>query len=112
MDEAVDGAWLVRDPSVRQLVSAQWKALRKQNQERFEALAASLPDGVRGETHHRVGRPAAEVVDLAKDFDGIVVATHGREGLPNLFLGSIAEKIVHATPGAVWVLRFPPRAST
>lgn len=48
----------------------------------------------------RMGNPASEVVQAAKDLevDLVVVSTHGRTGLAHVFLGSVAESIVrHAT---------------
>ncbi len=48
----------------------------------------------------RVGPPATEIVEAAKDFgaDLIAIGTHGRTGLAHMVLGSAAEQIVrHAS---------------
>lgn len=43
------------------------------------------------------------VVDAAQEqgCDLVVIGTHGRKGVPRLFLGSVAEKIVRASPAPV-----------
>ncbi|MBN2464684.1 universal stress protein [candidate division WOR-3 bacterium] len=42
------------------------------------------------------GDPATEIVRIAKEenVDLIVMPTHGRDGLPHVFFGSVAEKVV------------------
>jgi nucleotide-binding universal stress UspA family protein len=54
-----------------------------------------------------VGDPAAEIVALADTLgvDLIVMATHGRTGLPHLLLGSVAEKVVRHAPCPVLLVR-------
>jgi nucleotide-binding universal stress UspA family protein len=54
-----------------------------------------------------VGRPAAEIVQAAKDFHAelLVVSTHGRTGLKHLLLGSVAERIVRYAPCPVLIVR-------
>jgi len=47
---------------------------------------------VAGETWDRIGQVAKE-----KGADLVVVGTHGRKGLPRMFLGSVAEKIVRTS---------------
>jgi nucleotide-binding universal stress UspA family protein len=37
--------------------------------------------------------------------DLIALATHGRRGLPRLFLGSVADKVVRGSPVPVLVYR-------
>lgn len=53
------------------------------------------------------GRPAAEILDLAKQerADWIVVGTHRKSVLKRLWIGSVAEKIVQHSPVPVWVVR-------
>jgi nucleotide-binding universal stress UspA family protein len=40
------------------------------------------------------GSAHQEIAALSKDFDLVVMSTHGRTGLPHLFLGSVAERVV------------------
>lgn len=53
------------------------------------------------------GDPATEIVRFARErgCDVLVVATHGRTGLPRLVLGSVAEKVTRAAPCTVVVAR-------
>jgi nucleotide-binding universal stress UspA family protein len=52
--------------------------------------------GVACEGNVLVGRADAEIVDHADKThsDLIILGTHGRSGLPHVFLGSVAEKVV------------------
>jgi universal stress protein A len=49
------------------------------------------------------GNAIDEIVKYTKEhkIDCLVVATHGRTGLPHLLLGSVAERLVRLTPCAV-----------
>jgi len=55
--------------------------------------------------------PAAEALLRfieARSPDLVVVGTHGRTGLRRLVLGSVAEKVVRASPSSVLVTRLRP----
>ena len=56
----------------------------------FEATRVPVTTEVRG------GAPGSEIVKAAVDYgaDLIVMATHGRSGLPHLVLGSVAEHVI------------------
>src|SRR5699024_10227017 len=41
-----------------------------------------------------VGYPAQAIVEEAREFDMIVMSTHGRTGFSRFFLGSVAEKVL------------------
>ncbi|WP_138430130.1 universal stress protein [Fodinibius saliphilus] len=41
-----------------------------------------------------IGNPAQSIVEDAKDFDMIVMTTHGRTGFSRFFLGSVSEKVL------------------
>jgi nucleotide-binding universal stress UspA family protein len=63
----------------------------------------------------RVGvhdQPAVAILEEAKAHpDGVVaLATHGRSGLPRLFLGSVADKVVRGSTGPVLIYRPAPAA--
>jgi universal stress protein A len=57
----------------------------------------------------RVGRPAHEIIAAAREWqaDLIVIASHGRRGVPRLLLGSVAEEVVRHAPCPVLVVRVP-----
>ena len=76
--------------------------------ERLASLKASVfPHGSDVETIAYVGRPALTIVQHAKagGFDLIVMGTHGRTGLPHLFMGSVAEQVLRAAPCPVLTVR-------
>jgi len=52
--------------------------------------------GVKHQVVVKIGDPATAIVGAAEDakVDLIVMATHGREGIPRLVLGSVAERVV------------------
>lgn len=60
---------------------------------------------VKIETVTREGSPSKEIVDFATEDDLIVMGTKGRTGLARLFLGSVAENVVHHAKCPVMVIR-------
>jgi nucleotide-binding universal stress UspA family protein len=70
---------------------------------RFEML------GVPVVGHHRVGRPADEIVAVADELDAdvIVIATHGRTGFDRLVFGSTCEKVVRQSSIPVLSVKHP-----
>ncbi len=50
------------------------------------------------------GNPADAIVETAKDFDLIVMTTHGRTGFSRLIMGSVAEKVIRFSPVPVLVV--------
>ena len=68
---------------------------------------ASLKDPVPMHVQVVVGRPAAEIVRVAREqrVDLIVMGTHGRTGLRHLLLGSVAEEVTRQAPCPVFTVR-------
>lgn len=52
----------------------------------------------------QVGNPSEAIVEAARNFDLIVMTTHGRTGFSRLIMGSIAEKIIRFAPVPVLVV--------
>jgi universal stress protein A len=69
-----------------------------------DSAAAS---GTKAKLTLRVGLPAHEIVETAKDrdVDLIVIATHGHTGWKHFCIGSTAERVVRAAPCPVLVVR-------
>lgn len=80
------------------------KTLERVVAEQFEGLSGVVTDV-------RIGNPWSGICDYARqnEIDLIVVATHGRTGLPHVLIGSTAERIVQHAPCPVLVLKSPER---
>jgi nucleotide-binding universal stress UspA family protein len=70
-------------------------------------LARVTSAGLEGEITVVHGVPFQEILDTAKkrQVDLIIMGTHGRTGLPHVFLGSVTEKVVRLAPCPVLVAR-------
>jgi nucleotide-binding universal stress UspA family protein len=53
------------------------------------------------------GHPAEEIIRFAKDdnVDFILMATHGRSGIRRWAMGSVADKVLRASPVPIWLVR-------
>lgn len=62
--------------------------------------------GVKVEAYLAGGEPMKKIVELADELgcDLIAMGTHGHRGLADIFLGSVAEGVRHATPLPVLML--------
>lgn len=75
-----------------------WPAVIEYQEEQKQIAAARLEESLRG-TPHQVVSAVGDIADVIfrlvhdNDIDLIVLGTHGRSGLPKLFMGSVAEKI-------------------
>jgi nucleotide-binding universal stress UspA family protein len=73
-----------------------------------EALTRSISDlavshkdaGIPIETHLTEGLPHERIIAVAEEVGAelIVMGTHGRTGLAHLLVGSVAERVVRASP--------------
>jgi nucleotide-binding universal stress UspA family protein len=52
------------------------------------------------------GNPGDKILETikAEDIDLVIMGTHGRKGLEHLFMGSVAERVVRASPVPVLVI--------
>ena len=65
-----------------------------------------VPQAHRGTPVIRRGPPAETICNEAKNgYDLVVVSTHGRTGLSQFFIGSVAERVVRLSPIPVLVVR-------
>ena len=51
------------------------------------------------------GSPVSEIDDMAKKFDIIVIGSRGQSGLKEMFLGSVANAIIHKSKVPVLVIK-------
>ncbi|NMB79738.1 MAG: universal stress protein [Methanomicrobiales archaeon] len=84
-------------------------ALALMQSEAATALARvkTKAEGVKLETVILEGKPAAGILDYAKEqnVDLIVVGTQGKKGIERLLLGSVAENIIRSAPCRVLVVK-------
>ncbi len=90
------------DRAVRRYLDEAVRAVASQ----LEALAESV-EGVACRAITREGRPAEEIVSVAasESCDLICMSTHGHGGLAHVFLGSVAERVIHRAPCPVLAVR-------
>jgi nucleotide-binding universal stress UspA family protein len=69
--------------------------------------AGPIEEGFRVETVTRVGSPPDEIVAEADSYPSgfVVMATHGRSGIPRAVLGSVAQHVVAHSPFPVLLVR-------
>jgi universal stress protein A len=85
-------------------------SLEEQEQNAKKALAEMVQQqlsGVNYKISTKIGEIARSVLEVAHEVraDLIVMATHGRSGLPHFFLGSVAEKVVREAQCPVLTVR-------
>jgi nucleotide-binding universal stress UspA family protein len=70
-----------------------------------EAEKLAREAGVPSSGKLREGHVIATIVDEAKNYDLLVMGTHGRTGLDKLLLGSVTEGVLHRINKPVLVVR-------
>jgi len=73
------------------------KKLNKISDEHIE------PD-YKGDVQVHIGNPAQSIVEVAEDYDIIIMSTHGRAGFSRFLLGSVAEKVLRMAKVPVMVV--------
>lgn len=68
--------------------------------------ALSRESSVPMEQWVRTGDPAQGILEAAKDFDLVVMGTHGRTGIDHWLIGSVAEKVVRKSTTPVLTIRY------
>ena len=86
--------------------------LQRTAEERTEAVLEAAREtaserGIELATETVIGMPSRAIVEWAEnnEVDGIVIGSHGREGVTRVLLGSVAESVVRRSPVPVTVVR-------
>lgn len=92
-----------------EIAGLQVNLVRDAEQNLKRAIQSIDRPGVKITGEVRTGRPAATIVEFARErgVDLIVVGSHGRTGVSRLMMGSVAEHVVRTAPCAVLVVRPP-----
>jgi len=88
--------------------SEEWfREAKDEAEEIFDEARGRLETDGNVETATEVGRPAATIVEEARerDVDHVVVGSHGRRGVSRLVLGSVAEHVARRSPVPVTIVR-------
>jgi len=72
-----------------------------------DAESRAADHGMEITTETVIGMPSRAIVEWAEnnDVDGIVIGSHGRQGVTRVLLGSVAESVVRRSPVPVTVVR-------
>jgi nucleotide-binding universal stress UspA family protein len=75
--------------------------------EKLLSIAAHRLRAIQHEIIVTSGDPATKIVETAEALKAelIVIATHGRQGVPHFFLGSVAERIMREAPCPILAMR-------
>ncbi|UWG48618.1 Nucleotide-binding protein, UspA family [Halanaeroarchaeum sp. HSR-CO] len=57
------------------------------------------------QTRVATGHPARQIVDIAEDFDTVVIGSHGSSVVERLFVGNVTETVFRRCPVPVTVVR-------
>ena len=81
-------------------------ALENAARQAVDAAAATLPDNISVSKVVRVGRPADEIVAVAKEHhhDLIVLGARGRGAATSFLLGSVSHAVLNQSPAAVLIV--------
>jgi len=99
------GFGFVSNADARKVLEIEAQRMREQDQQTLDALLMSLPPDLRGTSTITEGDPVTEILSAAADRDVLLVGTHGRQGLAQIWLGSVAEKVIRKAQRPVLVLR-------
>ena len=102
-----DGSMLLTPQLVRRITEsalAQLDRLAEPHRARGMAVVTVVRDGT----------PSEEIVRYAESVGAgmLAIGTHGRTGLPRMFLGSVAERIVRTSPIPVVTVRLGSKLAT
>jgi len=97
-------------PMVSEHAMAEPSAASEQNTRQAEEVVRAAARALASphftvSTDVRLGDPARTISEMGKNYDLIVVSSHGRKGLSRFLLGSVSEAIVHRAGCSVLVVR-------
>lgn len=105
----VDQTQFVSFPMDSSIVSV-YSLLEKEGKKAVEDVVAEGEKvGVKVTPMVVEGSPTRKIVEVAADFDLVVMGTLGRSALSKLFMGSVAERVTRYAPCPVLVVRCKKR---
>ncbi len=105
----VDQTQFVSFPMDSSIVSV-YSLLEKEGKKAVDdVVAEGEKAGVKVTPMVAEGSPTRKIVEVAADFDLVVMGTLGRSALSKLFMGSVAERVTRYAPCPVLVVRCKKR---
>lgn len=98
---AAEGVVIVMDEGIRDAANEQGQKIL----ERGKEVAANAGYDGEPDTVLEEGKPGPVIVEHADEFDTVVMGTHGRVGVGQKLLGSVAENVVRRSPVSVLVVK-------
>jgi len=102
------------DPPVGRFFDTVEADLERTSSDYLKSVAASFPCSLTVHRSVEIGKPADVIVDRAASHRGTLIAmsTHGRSGIERWFLGSVADKVLHASANPLLLVRATPKSKT
>jgi nucleotide-binding universal stress UspA family protein len=97
----------ISDPAALALVNTEIERMREVAAARLTELLQRVPEPHRGVARVLAGPTVEALIEASSEsgYDALLVATHGRRGLTQFWLGSVAERLVRHATVPVMVLR-------
>lgn len=98
---SAEGAVIVMDEGIRKAADEHAKNIFEEARE----VASDAGYGGELRTVTEEGKPSQVIVEHAAEADTVVMGTHGRKGVGQKLLGSVAETVVRRSPATVVVVK-------
>jgi nucleotide-binding universal stress UspA family protein len=102
------------DPPIGRFFDTVEADLKRASSDYLKSVAGSFPDSLTVQRSVEIGKPAEVIVDRAASHRGTLIAmsTHGRSGIERWFLGSVADKVLHASANPLLLVRATAKNKT
>ncbi len=102
------------DPPIGRFFDTVEADLKRTSSDYLKSVAASFPGSLTVHRSVEIGKPAEVIVDRAASNRGILItmSTHGRSGIERWFLGSVADKVLHASANPLLLVRSTAKSKT
>ncbi|MBE9046756.1 universal stress protein [Pleurocapsales cyanobacterium LEGE 10410] len=91
----------INSDKTNEVAEAEWQLLVTNRLNYLESLLKeAMQIGITADLSQEIGHPAQHICNFAKDWsaDLIVIGSHGRKGLNELFMGSVSNYVSHHVP--------------
>lgn len=105
VDEDHDLADFLTEPSLREERLVEWDRIRVRYQNQLEMLLVRIPRELRGKAIVKFGPAARALLQMAGEYDTVILGAAQRSGLSRIAGGSVADRVVKAAPVPVLTLR-------